>query len=205
MDENHTTYVVQRYLDALADPRGDAGPIITALLARSTRRLQLLCNKLLYRGYPRLARPPLGLGGEELLGAVVERLLRALRETRPCTVREFFGLAGRHMRWELNDLARRLDHQAVLVDVHAIDMAAPESSGSGLGTTALRILAAIDGLPDDEREAFDLVRIHGMTHAEAAAVLGVSSKTVQRRLNRALFLLTEVLADLRPGPAYDDE
>jgi DNA-directed RNA polymerase specialized sigma24 family protein len=36
-----------------------------------------------------------------------------------------------------------------------------------------------------------------LSHAEAAAVVGVSEKTVQRRLNRARLLLVERLADLR--------
>ncbi len=55
------------------------------------------------------------------------------------------------------------------------------------------MLDAIDALPQDEREALDLVRIHGMTHAEAAEILGVSTKTVQRRLNRAHLMLTTEL------------
>jgi RNA polymerase sigma-70 factor (ECF subfamily) len=54
------------------------------------------------------------------------------------------------------------------------------------------------GLPEDEREVFELVGIQGLTHAEAAAVVGVSQKTVQRRLNEARLLLAERLADLRP-------
>jgi hypothetical protein len=37
----------------------------------------------------------------EVPGAVVERLLKALREARPATVRQFFALVGQHMRWEL--------------------------------------------------------------------------------------------------------
>ena len=45
---------------------------------------------------------------------------------------------------------------------------------------------------------FDLVRVQGLTYAEAAEVVGVSQKTVQRRLNRARLLLTEQLADLCP-------
>ena len=108
MSEEHTTAVVQRYLDELA---GDspAEPIVRALLDRAVRRLHLLCATLLYRSYPRLTRPPLNLEADELLGAVVERLLKAMREARPRTVRQFFALANPHMRWELNDLARRLD------------------------------------------------------------------------------------------------
>ncbi len=61
------------------------------------------------------------------------------------------------------------------------------------------MLRAIESLPEDEREAFDLVRIQGMTQAEAAEVLGVSAVTVRRRLSRGLRLLAEQLADLRPG------
>ncbi|WP_165227045.1 sigma-70 family RNA polymerase sigma factor [Aquisphaera insulae] len=200
MDEGRTTLVVQRYLDDLADAPGDAdaGPLISAILGRATGRLRLLCNSLLYRSYPRLTRPPHGLEADELLGAVVERLLKALRETRPKSVRGFFALASRHVRWELNDLARRLDDREVPGDLHAIDVAAPESGGSSVGTTARRLLDALEDLPDDEREALELVRIHGLTHDEAADVLGVSTKTIQRRLNRALHLLADRLSDLRP-------
>ena len=65
----------------------------------------------------RLTQPPLNLQADELLGAVVERLLKALREVRPRTVRQFFALANQHMRWELNDLARRLDEQPAAVEL----------------------------------------------------------------------------------------
>jgi RNA polymerase sigma-70 factor (ECF subfamily) len=75
----------------------------------------------------------------------------------------------------------------------------PASTGSGLSPDARRILEVIEGLPEDEREVFELVGIQGLTHAEAAAVVGVSQKTVQRRLNRATSLPAERLADLRPG------
>ena len=116
MTDEQTTDVVQRYLNALA---GDtpAEPIVPALLDRAVRRLQLLCANLLYRSYPRLMQPPLNLQPDELLGAVVERLLKAMREARPQTVREFFSLANQHMRWELNDLARRLDEGPATVEL----------------------------------------------------------------------------------------
>ena len=108
--------MVQRYLDELA---GDspAEPIVRALLDRAVRRLHLLCASLLHRSYPRLTQPPLDLQAEELLGAVAERLLKALHEVRPRTVRQFFALANQHMRWELNDLARRLDQQPAAVEL----------------------------------------------------------------------------------------
>jgi RNA polymerase sigma-70 factor (ECF subfamily) len=203
MSEEHTTAVVQRYLDELAQD-SSAEPIIRALLDRAVRRLHLLCATLLHRSYPRLTQPPLNLQAEELLGAVAERLLKALRDVRPATVRQFFALANQHMRWELNDLARRLDEQPAAVELREGLVPAPASSGSGLSPDGRRMLEAIGDLPEDEREAFDLVRVQGMNQVEAAQVLGVSAATVKRRLNRGLRLLTERLGDLRPGETPPD-
>ena len=126
-------------------------------------------------------------------------LLTALRTTRPPTVRRFFALANQHVRWQLNDLARRLDQQPAAAALAETGVAAPPAStASGLSPDGRRMLGAIEGLPEDEREVFDLVGIQGLTHGEAATVVGVSEKTVQRRLNRARLLLAERLADLRP-------
>jgi len=198
MDEEQTTAAVQRYLDELA---GDspAEPAVRALLDRAVRRLHQLCATLLYRSYPRLTQPPLNLQVDEMLGAVVERLLKALRQVRPATTRQFFALACQHMRWELNDMARRLDEQPAAVELRDESVAAPASSDSSLTPAGRRILAAIDGLPEEEREAFDLVRIQGFSQAEAAKVLDVSAMTVNRRLNRGLQLLAATLGDLYPG------
>ena len=200
MDDQHTTAVVQRYLDELA---GDspAEPIVRALLDRTVRRLHQLCANLLHRSYPRLTRPPLNVQSDEMLSAVVERLLKALREARPATVRQFFALAGQHTRWELNDLARRLDGQPRAMELAEWLVPAPPSSASGLTPDGRRMIEEIDSLPADEREAFDLVRIQGLTHAEVADVLGVSPKTVKRRLDRGLRLLTERLGDFRSDAA----
>jgi RNA polymerase sigma-70 factor (ECF subfamily) len=198
MHEEPTTVIIQRYLDALpAD--STAEPIVRELLERAVGRLRLLCATLLYKSYPRLTRPPLNLETDELLGGVVAGLIKALQTARPPTVRRFFALANQHLRWQLNDLARRLDQQPAAAALAESGVAAlPGSSASGITPDGRRMLGAIDGLPEDEREVFDLVGIQGLTHAEAAAVVGVSEKTVQRRLNRARLLLAEQLADLCP-------
>ena len=202
MPDQQTTAAVQQYLNELGGVRADTPvePIIQALLGRSVQRLQLLCASLLHRSYPRLARPPLNLQTEEVLGAVVERLLKALRDLRPTNVRQFFALANQHIRWELNDLARRLDERAPLGPLPGDALPAPESSGSGLSTDARRLLEAIDGLPADEHEVFCLVRIQELSQPEVADLLGVSVKTVSRRLNRGLLLLAERLPDFSPDP-----
>jgi RNA polymerase sigma-70 factor (ECF subfamily) len=198
MHEEPTTVIIQRYLDLLPGDTA-AEPLVRELLERAVGRLRLLCATFLYKSYPRLTRPPVSLEADELLGGVVAGLLTALRTTRPPTVRRFFALANQHMRWQLNDLARRLDqHPAAAALTEAGVAAPPASTTSGLSPDGRRMLGAIEGLPEDEREVFDLVGIQGLTHAEAAAVVGASEKTVQRRLNRARLLLAERLADLRP-------
>jgi RNA polymerase sigma-70 factor (ECF subfamily) len=199
MVQESTNAAVQRFLDALT---GDATPepIVRELLDRAVRRLQLLSGALLHRGYPRLMQPPMNLNTDELLGGVVAGLLTAMQKLRPRTVREFFALATQHMRWQLNDLARRLDQQPTVERLNEEGVPAWPSSGSALTPDARRMLDAIDKLPEDEREAFNLVRIQGLTYPEAAEVTGVSVKTVQRRLNRARLLLAKELADLCPTP-----
>src|SRR4051794_2065313 len=131
MPDENTTAAVQRYLDALAG-EAPAEPIVRALLDRAVRRLHHLCAALLHRSYPRLTHPPLNLHADEVLGAVVERLLKALRQARPGTVRQFFALACQHMRWELNDLARRLDEQPLAPAVDHGLVPAPADNGSTL-------------------------------------------------------------------------
>ena len=201
--------VVERYLGELAGVTGDASaePIIRALLSSSVRRLHQLCATLLYRSYPRLSKPPMNLQAEEMLSGVVERMIKALRNVRPKTVREFFALANQHMRWELNTLARRLDREAQAVELRESAVKSPAAEGqdsSRVSPSFARMLDAIESLPEDDRETFCLVRVQGMTQADAAAVLGVSVKTVQRRLARTLPLLAAQLRDLQPIPPGSD-
>lgn len=203
MDQGHTTIAVQHYLDELAGLQGDspAEPVVRMLLSRSVDRLHMLCASLLHQRYQRLTRGPLNLQSEELLSAVVERMIKAMREVRPQNVRQFFALANQHMRWELNDMARRLDQKAHAIELQESLVRAPEEPGSSAeGPNLQRILDAIDNLPQDEREVFHLVRLQGMTQAEAAQIVGVSVRTVHRRMNRGLMLLAESLGDLVPEP-----
>src|SRR5262249_42972435 len=147
-------------------------------------RLHQLCASLLYRSYPRLTRGPLNLQSDEMLSAVVERLMKALRTAKPGNVRQFFQIANQHMRWELNDVARRFDERTRAVEIGENEPPSPESSASQLSPTARYLFHAIDELPEEEREAFELVKIQGMTQLEAANLLEVTDRTVLRRINR---------------------
>lgn len=198
MDDVNTTADVQNYLNELDGKTNFTGEhVIRELLGRAAKRLEFLCATMLHQDYPRLIRSPLNLQGDELLSALIERLMKAMRETRPSTVRQFFGLANQHLRWELNDLARRLDERETIERLTGDNVPAPVSSGSGLSLNARRMLDAIEGLPEDQREVFSLVRIQGMSQSEVARLLEVSAKTVKRRLDRSLIMLTSALADLR--------
>jgi RNA polymerase sigma factor (sigma-70 family) len=204
MNEEPTTVAIQRYLDALPGDAAAAEPIVRELLERAVCRLRLLCATLLHRSYPRLTRPPMNVETDEMLGGVVAGLLTAMRTVRPKTVRQFFALATQHMRWQLNDLARRLDERPAAIALGEPGVvASPPSSASRLSPEARRIWAAIEELPEDEREVFDLVRIQGLTYGETAGVVGASVKTVQRRLNRARLHLAAQLSELRPASSGD--
>ena len=209
MDSAGTTAAVQRYLDELAGVKGDspAGPVIGELLGRSVNRLSMLCAVMLHRSYPRLTHPPLNLQSEELLSAIVERLLKALqkRHSRAAFDNSFAPAQSKHIRWELNDFAQRLDEKMPVAEFVDELVPAPISSSSGISLDGRRMLNAIENLPDEEREVFSLIRIQGMTYVEAAEIASVSSKTIQRRLNRSLILLSKSLADLRPSAGLPDE
>lgn len=57
----------------------------------------------------------------------------------------------------------------------------------------LQLLAAIDALPEQQRQAFRLHRLEGRSQAETAAILGVSVSSVEKYIRAALRQLAEGL------------
>lgn len=204
MESGQTTVSVQRYLDELMHIRSDvrAEAVVRDLLARSVDRLHLICGQLLRKRYPRLTKGPVNLQSEDLLGSVVERMMKAMRNVRPPTVRHFFALANMHLRWELNDLARRLDQKASAVQQlpESIAYRAAQLDESNAGPNLRMIFDAVESLPEEEREAFQLVKLQGLSKSEAAEVIGVSEKTVHRRVMRSILYLTRRLKELGITP-----
>ena len=68
----------------------------------------------------------------------------------------------------------------------------PEAQADAAGRLE-RLAVALEQLPPQCREAFLLNRLEELTHVEIAARLGVSTKTVQRHIERALRLCVQVL------------
>jgi RNA polymerase sigma-70 factor (ECF subfamily) len=61
------------------------------------------------------------------------------------------------------------------------------------------IQRAVQALPDRCREVFELSRVHGLKYAEIAKTLGISVKTVEAQMGKALRMLRERLAHWLPN------
>lgn len=59
---------------------------------------------------------------------------------------------------------------------------------------AAAVQAAVATLPERCREVFELSRVHGLGYAEIASVMGISVKTVEAQMGKALRVLRERLA-----------
>lgn len=179
------------------------------LIGGACERLTRLARKML-RADGRLRRWE---ETDDVLQTSLLRLHRALGSTVPGSPREFFRLAALQIRRELIDLARHYygpegaaAHHDTQAPQHHSDPdqnAAPEPADHTLEPGQLarwtEFHAQIDALPEDERDVFDLVWYQGLTHADAAALLQVSTKTVQRRWQAACLRLHDALGGEMPG------
>jgi RNA polymerase sigma-70 factor (ECF subfamily) len=176
------------------------------LLARACDRLGRLARKLL-RADPRVGRWE---ETDDVRQNAMLRLYQALAQVTPPTPRDFFRLAALHIRRELVDLARHhfgpagagRHHQSGAPGAPAGADPSDRSLDPQRLTDWSEFHAAIEKLPEEEREVFDLLWYHDMPQAEAAALLGVSERTLQRRWRSARRLLAGVLpADPAGGGA----
>lgn len=181
----------------------------TELLAHACERLRRLARKML-RSYPDLRRWEMT---DDLLQNAMLRLHRALADVRPTSVRHFFNLATVQMRRELLDLAdhhfgphgqganHHTDGQGRASDEAGCALQrepdAAEEPDTLDGWTAFH--ARIGTLPEQEREVVSLIWYEALTQEEAAAVLGVSVRTIKRRWASARLLLVQALEGKPPG------
>jgi RNA polymerase sigma-70 factor (ECF subfamily) len=156
-------------------------------------RLERLARKMLRR-FPAVARWE---ESGDLLQNAVLRLLRALQDVEPTSVRDFFGLAAEQMRRELLDLARRYRNRRVAGPSRA---ARADGSGTAPDPPAAAeeldelekwcaFHEAVERLPVAQREVVGLIFYHGWTQAEVAEHLSMSRRTVQRHWASAMLRL----------------
>jgi RNA polymerase sigma factor (sigma-70 family) len=202
--DDHTT-VIQGWIDRL---RGGDDSARAALLGCASDRLTRLARKML-RDYPGVARWE---QTEDVLQNALIRLDRALKVVAPPTARDFFRLAAAQVRRELIDLARHYQGPQGLGAHHSTQPGSdsptrePALVPSAPDTTfePSRLAAwtdfhrAVDNLVAGDRELFDLLWYQGLTQAEAAAVIGVTERTVNSRWLAARVRLNDSLGGQLP-------
>jgi RNA polymerase sigma-70 factor (ECF subfamily) len=167
----------------LARHKGGDSAAANAAIIHCHDRLKALTRQMLAQ-YP-------GVGPwvetSDVFHGVVVKLLGALKELTFDTPADFLGLAACQVRRGLIDLTRK--KRPELVTAAGSDPAAtdpldtrPDSTDDPYELAAWGELhAAIDALPADQRELFDLIYYQGLTVREAAAALGVPRTTLQAR------------------------
>ena len=138
----------------------------------------------------------------DLAEEIVQDVLLALWQRRDSLVVED-SLRAYLFRATRNRALNHLRHAVIerkaepeLSAVEAPDAVAASTMIDGEMETALR--AAIRALPPRCREVFELSRVSGLRYAEIAVTLGISVKTVEAQMGKALRVLREELAEWLP-------
>jgi RNA polymerase sigma-70 factor (ECF subfamily) len=128
------------------------------------------------------------------------------------TARDFFRLAALHIRRELLDLARHYYGPQGAGAHHTSHTGSPTESSRPPAATdpsdvthePVRLAAwsafheQVAALPDEERETFDLLWYQGLTQAEAADLLHLNVRTINRRWLSARMRLQDALQGEAP-------
>lgn len=174
------------------------------LYSHIRNRLERLTQKMLgdFPGVGRWAE------ADDVLQDALLRLDRALSAVQPSSVKAFLGLAAQQIRRELLDLARHhfgpqgagARHAS---RGHAADAGPPDRVDLTHDPCAVEqwceLHEQIERLPEEERDVVGLLYYQALPQAEAAEILGVAVKTVQRRWRSALLKLHELLGGEWPS------
>ena len=195
IDSNSQPSMMQSLL-----PRAVAGDdaAMDALLRHYTERLTHLTHRMLgdFQRVRRWAQT------DDVLQSAFMRLLKALRDVKPQTSREFLALATLQIRRELIDLARHYygpeglganhdSQQRKNSEREPADHSDFRHEPSSLAQWT-ELHEQIGALPEEERDVVGLLFYQGLSQAEAAELLGLSLRTVQRRWHDALCKLHRV-------------
>jgi RNA polymerase sigma factor (sigma-70 family) len=205
-DPSSQTLQIQGYLDRL---RGGDEAARSELLNSACERLRRLTRQMI-KGYPNVHRWE---QTDDVLQNAILRLQRTLQQVPIETPRDFFRLAALQIRRELLDLARHYYGPQGAGAHHHSHGNTPAASGDGSAppdpsdvTHEPGNLASwtafheqIAALPDNEREAFELIWYQGLTQAEAAELLHVDVRTNKRRWLSARMTLQDALQGELPG------
>lgn len=179
---------------------------LNELIRLAGERLETLTRRML-RDFPRVRR---WAQTDDVLQNALIRLCRALEQVQPAGVREFYALATTQIRRELLDLARHYSgpenaaaHHESWAAEPGREHASPDHSDLTNDPVEMtdwcEFHEQVAALPDEEREVFGLIFYQGLTQEDAAAVLDVAVRTVQRRWQAALLHLHRARGGEAPG------
>jgi RNA polymerase sigma-70 factor (ECF subfamily) len=96
-----------------------------------------------------------------------------------------------------HNLEQRWREEALLIDARDASRIAPNDGAERVGADDLAkaIDRAVDALPDRCRQVFTLNRQHRLSYREIAETLGISVKTVEVHMGRALAAMRRDLTD----------
>jgi RNA polymerase sigma factor (sigma-70 family) len=200
-DPSPQTVLLEGWLGRL---RAGDRSVLDELIRHAGDRLQRLTRQMLH-GYPGVKR---WAQTDDVLQSALVRLLRALQAVQPASAREFFGLATEQVRRELLDLARHFYGPEGQGANHATrhpgaGQGEPEKPDLSHEPSSLaewcELHEQIGALPEVQRDVVGLIFYQGLTQAEAAEVLNVAVRTVQRRWQAALLRLHRFLKHEGPG------
>lgn len=193
-EPGNTTTKLQHWLELLREGNDQARH---ELIGHACERLRKLTSRML-RAYPVVHRFE---ETSDVLQNSLLRLYRALLTVTPESLRHFYALAGLQIRRELLTLAKNYSHQQEQQEkLSSLAVQNADDLSNLLQWTEFH--QQVDGLPEDEREVFSLIFYEDLSHAEVAAVLGVSVRTVIRRWQAARVGLHRAL--FRDGDGHDD-
>jgi RNA polymerase sigma-70 factor (ECF subfamily) len=191
--------------DALAAANAGDAAAFDQLIRRFESRFRTLAKQMLHK-YPRLRRWE---ETDDIFQAMSIRLHRSMTAARPNSIRQFVGLSATQTRRTLIDLSRHYfgalghgkKHQTEGGGRAADDPGGAFDRSSGHHGEPISLdqwsefHEAVEKLPKEPKEAFELIWYTGLQQEEAARILEVSRRTVIRRLNEARLLLGEILND----------
>jgi RNA polymerase sigma factor (sigma-70 family) len=195
VDKLSTTAQLQLWIDRMQ--AGDESARDHLINCCCTRLLQL--TRKMLRRYPRVKRWE---QTDDVLQNVSLRLRRTLAQVTPADVREFLKLASLNIRRELLDLVKHYCGPRGLGTRYLsdpVDHSAEPRQPADIRDEPSRLAQwsefheKIQELPEEQREVFDLLWYQGLSQAEAAGVLAVTERTVQRRWQAARLQLYDTL------------
>jgi RNA polymerase sigma factor (sigma-70 family) len=203
MSRGETTQIlgwVERY-------RAGDDAALNELLAHFEARLIGLTRKML-RAFPTVGRWE---QADDVYQEAALRLRLALRDVKPGSTREFFGLVALQIRRELLNMAEFYKHRLTPSRIgqdgpaYGVRESIPsrKSFDDGEGPVELESWTefhdAAAALPDAIREVFNLIWYDGLGQADVASILGVSPRTVGSRWREARLAIHRSLGGRLPG------